>query len=306
MGDPLHAKPAAVVYGGSEASPDVVVFAATNDGYLHAIDGASGQELWSFVPKEMLTRFSQLYFDTQQKYKSYGVDGSVVSVVKDANDNGIVDGSDFVYLVFGLRRGGFNYYALNVTNKNSPQLLWKVTYPDMGESWSTPVVTRIDINAGGTNADDAVVIVGGGYDTVHDTSTYPASTEDAVGNGIHFLDLVSGAELWRAGNDAGADLQIAKMTRSITSQVRVIDMSGDGFADRMYAADMGGQLLRFDIKNGQAPGSLVAGGVIAQLGAEGDATQDFAVTRRFFNAPDVSMFTDRLEDRKRLPRASAG
>ena len=296
MGDPLHAKPAAVVYGGSEADPDVVIYTATNDGYLHAIDGSSGQELWSFVPKEMVSRFAQLYFDTTQKYKSYGIDGNIVSVVKDENRNGIVDGSDFVYLVFGLRRGGFNYYALNVTNKNSPQLLWKATYPDMGESWSTPVVTRIDVNTGGTNADDAVVIVGGGYDTVHDTSTYPSTTEDAVGNGIHILDLVSGAELWRAGNDVGADLQIAKMTRSIPSQVRVIDMSGDGYADRMYAADLGGQILRIDIKNGQAPGSLATGGVIAQLGAEGDPTQDFAVTRRFFNAPDVSMFTDRLEN----------
>jgi type IV pilus assembly protein PilY1 len=296
MGDPLHAKPAAVVYGGTEANPDVVVYAATNDGYMHAIDGATGEELWSFVPKEMLTRFSQLYFDSTQKYKSYGVDGSVVSVVKDANDNGIVDGSDFVYIVFGLRRGGFNYYALNVTNKNSPELLWKVTYPEMGESWSTPVITRVDVNTVGTNADDAVVILGGGYDTVHDTSTYPAATEDAVGNSIYMLDLASGAELWRAGNDAGANLQIAKMTRSIPAQVRVIDMSGDGFADRMYAADLGGQLLRFDIKNGQTPASLATGGVIAQLGAEGDPVQDFAVTRRFFNSPDVSMFSARNEN----------
>ena len=32
MGDPLHAKPAAVVYGGTAANPDVVVFSATNDG----------------------------------------------------------------------------------------------------------------------------------------------------------------------------------------------------------------------------------------------------------------------------------
>jgi type IV pilus assembly protein PilY1 len=296
MGDPLHSKPAAVVYGGTETNPDVVIFAATNDGYLHAIDGSSGQELWSFVPKEMLPRFSQLYFDTAQKYKSYGIDGSIVSIVKDTNDNGIVDGSDFVYIVFGLRRGGFNYYAVDVTNKTSPQLLWQATYPEMGESWSTPVITRIDINTAGTNADDAVVVVGGGYDTVHDTSTYPTSSEDAVGNGIHILDLVSGAELWRAGNDAGADLQIAGMTRSIPSQVRVVDMSGDGLADRMYAADLGGQILRIDLKNGESPANLGAGGVIAQLGAEGDSVQDFAVTRRFFTTPDVSMFQDRTKN----------
>jgi type IV pilus assembly protein PilY1 len=304
MGDPLHAKPAAVVYGGTAANPDIVVFNATNDGYLHAINGSTGEELWSFVPKDMLPRFAQLFFDPESKYKSYGIDGSITSIIKDANDNGIVDGSDFVYIIFGLRRGGFDYYALNVTNKNSPQLLWKASYADMGESWSTPVVTRIDINTAGTNADDAVVVLGGGYDTVHDTATYPSSTEDSVGNSIHILDLVTGAELWRASNDAASDLTVAGMTRSIPSQVRVIDMSGDGLADRMYAADLGGQLLRFDIKNGQAPASLATGGVIAQLG-EGDPVQDFDVTRRFFNTPDVSLFQDRNE-KKRFISLSIG
>ena len=298
MGDPLHAKPAAVVYGGTEANPDVVVFNATNDGYLHAINGSTGAELWSFVPKELLPRFAQLFFDPESKYKSYGIDGNLTSIVKDDNDNGIVDGSDFVYLIFGLRRGGFQYYALDVTNKNSPRLLWNITYADMGESWPTPVVTRIDINTAGTNADDAVVVLGGGYDTVHDTATFPSSAADAVGNGIHILDLVSGAELWRASNDAASDLTVAGMTRSIPGQVRVIDMSGDGLADRMYAADLGGQLLRIDIKNGAAPAALATGGVIAQLGAEGQAVQDFATTRRFFTTPDVSLFSDRLANKR--------
>ena len=297
MGDPLHAQPAAVVYGGTAANPDVVVYTATNDGYLHAINASTGEELWSFVPKPLLKVFAALYENPEAKFKLYGLDGDVVPVVKDENDNGIVDGSDFVYLIFGMRRGGYDYYALDVTNKNSPQLLWNVQLTSGGQSWSSPVVAKVDINTPGTNADNAVVILGGGYDNVHDTVAHP-DTPDGEGAGIHMLDLVSGAELWRAGADGAADLQLASMTRSIPTEIRVIDMSGDGYVDRMYASDLGGQLLRFDISNGSASGSLVAGGVIARFGGEGLTDPAVADTRRLYNTPDASLFQDRHENRR--------
>ena len=248
MGDSLHAKPAVVVYGGTADDPDVVVFSATNDGYLHAIDGRTGSELWSFVPKALLERFTALYFDPETKYKVYGLDGDIVPVVKDENNNGIIDGNDFVYILFGQRRGGDSYYALDVTSKNAPALMWIKQLTGGGQTWSTPVVTRMDIQATAQNADKAVVVMGGGYDTVHDTPAF-ISSPDGEGAGIHVLDLVSGAELWRAGPDVGADLQVAGLTRSIPTQIRVIDINGSGLADRMYAADMGGQILRFDISN---------------------------------------------------------
>jgi type IV pilus assembly protein PilY1 len=297
MGDPLHSQPATIAYGGTAANPEVVVYAATNDGYLHAIDGDTGAELWSFVPKELLTNMNRLFFNSSNKFKNYGIDGNIVPVVVDRDNNGIIDGTDFVYILFGMRRGGETYYALDVTDKNTPKLLWNVRLTSGGQSWSTPVVARVDVDTFGLNADKAVVVIGGGYDSVQDTPTYTAAP-DVSGAGIHMLDLVSGAELWRAGRDAGADLQLASMTRSIPSQIRVIDMSGDGLADRMYASDLGGQLLRFDISNGQVPANLVAGGVIAQLGAEGLGAPSDADTRRFYNSPDVSIFTDRNQNKR--------
>ena len=301
MGDPLHSQPAAVVYGGSATNPDVVVYTATNDGYLHAINGATGDELWSFVPKELLSNFTRLYFDPDARYKQYGIDGNVVPVVKDVNRNGVVDGADFVYLVFGMRRGGTTYYALNVTNKNSPQLMWQVNYPEIGESWSTPVVTRMDIDSSGLNADKAVVVLGGGYDTVHDTAEHP-SASDTVGAGLHILDLESGVRLWRAGADSDAELTLnttgREMNRAIPNEVRVVDLNGNGFADRMYASDISGQIWRFDITNGNIPANLVNGGIIARVGAEGLSSPSTAVTRRFYNTPDPSLFLDRDQNRR--------
>ena len=40
---------------------DAVVYVATNDGYLHAIDVDSGDELWSFIPQELLGDLINVY-----------------------------------------------------------------------------------------------------------------------------------------------------------------------------------------------------------------------------------------------------
>lgn len=307
MGDPLHAQPAAVVYGGTFANPETVVFTATNDGYVHAIDGATGVELWSFVPKEHLAAFSELFFNLDSKSKSYGVDGNIVPAIRDVDNDGIIEAADgdFVIIIFGMRRGGDNYYALDVTDKNSPQLLWNFSDARVAQSWSTPAVARVKMAAGsGQNldSDDAVVVIGGGYDVAHDTIAHPIGA-DGQGAGIYFLDLKSGNILWRAGADAPAHLTLATMTRAIPSAIRVIDLNGDGFADRLYASDLGGQIWRLDITSGNAPNgigvnALVAGGVIAQLGAEGNTPTSDSETRRFYNSPDVSLFSDNVQSRR--------
>jgi type IV pilus assembly protein PilY1 len=305
MGDPLHSQPAAVVYGGTPASPDTVIFTATNDGYLHAIEGATGDELWSFVPKEHLASFTKLFFNQDSTVKNYGIDGDIVPAINDVDGDGVIETADgdFVIIVFGMRRGGNGYYALDVTNKTSPVLLWHFTDPNIAQSWSTPTVARIKMAPGfGQNAEDAVVILGGGYDVSHDTITHPA-VPDGQGAGIYFLDLKSGSVLWRASSDPAAELTLPGMTRAIPSAIRVIDLNGDRFADRMYASDLGGQIWRFDITNGKAPNglstdALVAGGVIAQLGAEGNTPTTDAETRRFYNAPDISLFNDNAQNRR--------
>ena len=304
MGDPLHSQPAAVVYGGTADNPDAVVFAATNDGYVHAINATTGQEIWSFIPREHLSNLTKLMFDPESKFKHYGVDGDIVPVVADRNRNGIIESADgdFVHIIFGMRRGGRVYYSLDVTNRNSPQLNWRLSAPEFGQSWSAPTIARVDMVDARLNADKAVVVIGGGYDTVHDTLSHPA-TPDQNGAGLYFVDLQSGQILWRASADSTADLVLPTMTRAIPNQIRVIDLNGDGLADRMYVSDLGGQILRFDIFGGKAPNgigpdALVTGGVIAQLGAEGNGAVGDPDTRRFYNAPDISIFNDNVQNRR--------
>jgi type IV pilus assembly protein PilY1 len=153
--------------------------------------------------------------------------------------------------------------------------------------------TKINIQGATQNADKLVLVIGGGYDATQDA---PISSTDSVGNSIYFVDSLSGNLLWR-GSKAGATKNFAlagkSMDYSIPSDVRVLDFNADGFADRMYAADMGGQVWRFDIFNGQPAASLVNGGVIAQLGAAGAALPTLDDTRRFYYAPDVAYVSER-------------
>ncbi len=129
MGDPIHAKPAIVIYGGTAASPDVtdaVVYSVTNDGYLHAFDVTSGQELWSFVPQELLSSMPALFDNATAVDKHYALDGDLRVFKIDRNSNGVVEpaNGDKVYLYFGMRRGGSNYYALDITAKTGADFLW--------------------------------------------------------------------------------------------------------------------------------------------------------------------------------------
>jgi len=249
----------------------------------------------------LLPNLKELYFNENVDYKNYGLDGDIVPIIKDENGDGIIDPTkDFVYIVFGMRRGGNNYYMVEVTDPGSPVLRWVRTFPESGQSWSAPVVARIKVNSSDVTSDDnAVLVLGAGYDTAHDSPAHPEG-EDLEGAGIYMLDLETGEMIWRAGRDMSADLELEKMTRSIPSRIRVVDMNGDTYADRMYAADLGGQIWRFDITNGKTPANLVADGVIARLGAEGLADPTPDDTRRFYTTPDVAMFSDPRQNRRYL------
>jgi type IV pilus assembly protein PilY1 len=138
------------------------------------------------------------------------------------------------------------------------------------------------------------VFFGGGYDISQDQQPYVA---DNVGRGLYMVDAETGALMWRAGPDGGADLQLTDMTNSSPADVRVIDLTGDGFDDRIYMADLGGRIWRFDIFNGKpvsaAEGDrLMEGGLLASLGnADQAAPRTQSNTIRFFYSPDPALIT---------------
>ena len=301
-GDPLHAKPLLITYGGTDANPDITLYAGTNEGQLLAIDTYDGTEQFSFVPQELLSNLVTLFIDSATDDHVYGLDGPLTSWLNDVNGNGILyDATDtletdeFVYLYQGMRRGGKNYYAFDVTDRSAPLLKWEILggtgdFYELAQTWSAATHGKIKING----VDKDVLFFGGGYDIDEDNNT--TAIDDSEGRAIFIVDAETGAKLWQAGKaDTGdasggdPDLIIDDMTNSIPADLTVIDVDGDGYKDIIYAADMRGQIFRIDIDNDNSGASTLAtGGVIAQLGGNG-----IAENRRFYYAPDVSLSGDR-------------
>ncbi len=293
MGDALHSEPVAVVYG--PGASDGLVFAATNDGFLHAIDLDTGIEQWAFVPPELLGGQVALFQDEPSASKHYGIDADL-RIQTVADNDGVIEAGEKVYLFFGVGRGGDFYYGLDVTQPLAPQLLWKLdgsTLPGLGQTWSAPAPTRVDVLGAMQNPDKLALVLGGGYEPDQDNLTL---TTDTIGNSVYIVDSVSGALLWhgsRDGTHKDFNAQGRAMQYSIPGRVRVVDIDGDGFADRLYGGDMGGQVWRFDVRNGESAADLVSGGVIAQLGGAPAATPAPTDVRRFYNAPDVAFIEGR-------------
>lgn len=289
MGDALHVQPVTLLYGGTVNDPVGSVFLSTNDGFLHAFDSQTGEELWAFLPARLLTGLYPLYLNEESATKHYGLDGEISLVILNDDGRPGLSGEERAILLFGMGRGGDGVFAVDVTARDAPRLLWEISsgtpgFADLGQTWSTPGTGKVRIG----NAITDVVVFGGGYDPGQDNRSYRT---DTVGNAIYMVDLLSGEYIWSAGNpNAVSDhsLKLEYMQHSIPAPVRPLDLNGDGLADRMYVGDMGGRIWRFDIVNGQQPANLVEGGVLASLGGAAVAPDATAADlRRFYAAPDV-------------------
>ena len=188
---------------------------------------------------------------------------------------------DKTYLYVGMKREGKNYYAFDVSNKLDPNLVFSIKggegeYARLAQTWSRPTIAQIRI---GTTVMD-VMIIGGGYDVSHDDKVIRSA--DDTGNAIFIIDANTGTKLYEITSD-DADLNISEMQYSITGRISTIDRDADGLADHLYAADLGGQIFRIDIYNGETGSNLIKGGILADFNGDTKTSN-----RRFYYGPDVT------------------
>jgi type IV pilus assembly protein PilY1 len=297
IGDPLHTEPVVITYGGTDAKPDSTIYFATNEGFIHAINTETGIEDFSFLPTE-LHRTQKVFYEntTAAGDRPYGVDGPITNWFYDKNQNNVlmksgtstIEDGEHVYIYAGMRRGGNTYYALDVTNRSNPKLLFKIQggvtngFDKLGQTWSKMTVAKVMFN----NAEKFVLFFTGGYDTNQDGNDLPEV--DTVGNAVYMVDASTGELLWTASNE-NADLNITGMVNSMPASISAVDITGEGNIDYLFAADTGGRVFRFDIKQNNAGKSdFATGGVIASL-----AGSDAVGNRRFYNKPNVALVKDK-------------
>jgi len=293
IGDPMHSSPFVLSYPGTEEGETrSIVFVGTNEGFLHAIDAEDGSETFGFIPPELFGNLDDFFADrvvvreAGEHDRPYGLDGEIGGWHEDLDRDGLVDVGESAYLYFGMRRGGRNYYALDVSDPDAPSLAWVIRggsgdFAELGQTWSTPVHTRVRDGS----AERDVLVFGAGYDAGGDARTVrEPATEDSVGRGLFVVDAKTGDRLAHVGPTFHSDLDY-----SIPSTVSVVDIDLDGFADMFWVGDTGARVWRFDIETG-GDGTLaerIRGSVAADLGSVGTLA-----ARRFHYPPDVTLVQD--------------
>ncbi|HEX8738650.1 MAG TPA: hypothetical protein VF925_00745 [Casimicrobiaceae bacterium] len=320
----VHARPTVVNYGGSIG---VVVFYGANDGTFRAVNGnqtsnildsvtsqnvGPGQEIWSFVAPEFFYDSTKGYSPLVRLYqnspdvllattpsglnptpkpKDYFFDGSAGVYQASGNSK--------VYIYLSARRGGRFLYALDVTDPTNPKLLWRKSsadYAELGYTWSSPKAALLRGYVDGSGNPIPVVIFGGGYDPNEDNEP---PTADTMGRGIFILDGTDGHLVWSAtfgagatGTCTGTSCTLTDMTYAIPADITLVnrDFDASGYIDRLYAADLGGNIWRVDLEPAgyTAPVSTIGPSTwtITHFAALGGASAD-PTKRKFFYPPDI-------------------
>jgi type IV pilus assembly protein PilY1 len=177
------------------------------------------------------------------------------------------------------------YYALDVSDPVNPVYLWKLSnasspsgvntdYAELGESWSEPRIGRMKIGS----SDKIVAFIGGGYDNLNEDSRY-GNTQTFTGTGtvtmtesggnnvtstgtaapnnpkgraiyaveIATLDTIGTPSFVNSGWKVWGYTNSTNMTFAIPSETLALDTNFDGYVDRLYIGDTGGNVWRVDM-----------------------------------------------------------
>ena len=240
-------------FAAGTTSREPMIYVGANDGMLHAVDAATGQEKFAFVPNGVFSNLNTLTSSTYNLAHRFFVDGS-----PSAGDVKFNDNSWHTVLVGGLNDGGQSIYALDVTNPSaitnesnlSSSVLWEFTATHLGLTYSRPALALTNDTAStNANPNGFLVFFGSGYNN-SDGNPYLYAVNPQTGQ-IVSKDVsqgtkpLGGINLCKAVSPNPCSATLANGLSSV-----VVVNSGGNLsqpADTLYAGDLQGNLWKVDI-----------------------------------------------------------
>jgi type IV pilus assembly protein PilY1 len=233
-----------------------VIYVGANDGMLHAFQASTGLELWAFVPTPVIPNMWKLADENYATNHVNFVNGDPVIgevCVSACTSTGAVWKT---VLVGGLSGGGRGYYALDITDPNSPALLWEYTSvnnSNLGYTFGAPVITKL-------NDGTWVALLTSGYNNGskdNDGITSNSPTGDGQGR-LFVLDFAASSNK-TALKTFNTYIGTAATPSGLAPVASFVDkVTKNNLATHVYGGDLQGNLWRFDINaaSGSAPFKL--------------------------------------------------
>jgi type IV pilus assembly protein PilY1 len=318
LGDIIHSEPLVIDY--VDNSPQRLltnryIAIGSNHGILHVFDTTNGQELFGFIPPALLPSLKNYGQVSDTHY--YGLDGQISKFQTGRNPE---------LMVFGLRRGGRAYYALDISSSDvlNWDMAWSITsdmtdFREMGQSWSKMYFSNLP-QTNGTTIDIGVFT--GGYDPAEDSnSTSYLLQGNDLGRGVFVVNANDGSLVFKCTyGTTNSTTNATAFTRSdmkycFPADPRIVRLPNDHKDGDLviYAADIAGQLWKFlydedatpqwqvyRIFNSNGPtntegGSNVDSGLSDKLDSDG-ALDSSDRGRKCFGQPDISYAGDCATD----------
>ena len=124
-------------------------------------------------------------------------------------------------------KSGATATIVSITCYAPPKAGPDVVISELGESWSEPRFGLVKTSNGDDDTGTPVFFIGGGY-----------SSDNSAGKAVLAISVFTGGVVKKFSNITG-------MNYSIPSSVTPVDGDSNGFVDKVYVGDLGGQMWRF-------------------------------------------------------------
>lgn len=222
MGDIVGSSPA-------YAKETDTVYIGSNDGMLHAINAATGQELFTFIPS--IINWGHLRDLSSPEYlHRYFVDGPIV-----VSTRAQTPGSNI--LVGGLGKGGKGLYALDVSAPSTfvaTNFKWEIAADN-------DVATTVDNNIGLIQSKPIIAKLNNGVTALIVSNGVNSTNDRAV---LLVYNLDTGALIRQIDTGQGTALNPNGL-----SGPAGWDGDGNGTLDYVYAGDLLGNVWKFDLSS---------------------------------------------------------